>query len=84
LGHAYRTKGQLEKALSAFKHALSLNPNLEETRLGLGQVYIEMGDKQKAIQEYEVLKELDQELAGELYSMLQESKGMEVMTASKQ
>ena len=65
--------GDLETAIKSYTNSLAIKPASPEAHSKLGQVYLEMGNKQKAMQEYEALKELDQELAGELYFLLQES-----------
>ena len=70
LGVAYGSAGgRYKDAASSLKQALTLNPNLPEAplaRLFLGLAYIELGDKDSAMQQYEILKTLDNDFANQL------------------
>jgi tetratricopeptide (TPR) repeat protein len=56
----------LDNAVKEFNKALSLNPNFAEARYYLGITYLALYNKDAAVREYEILKDIDKELAGSL------------------
>jgi Tfp pilus assembly protein PilF len=44
------------KAVSACKHALNLNPNPIQAHFYLAKAYLKIGDKDLALEKYEILK----------------------------
>jgi len=59
LGSVYFLLGQSDKAVQAYKRALSIDPNYAESYFNLGLVYQEMGDRENAIAMFEKYLELD-------------------------
>ncbi len=60
LGNAYNSSlGQHEEAISAYEHAIKLNPSFAYPHNGLGYVYHDLGQHKKAIAAYQRAIELD-------------------------
>jgi tetratricopeptide (TPR) repeat protein len=66
LGLAYFQSGLYREAIQANKQAIQINPDDAETHLALGVIYILLNDKDSALKEYEILKDLDPQMANEL------------------
>jgi tetratricopeptide (TPR) repeat protein len=60
----------VEKATLAFKKALSLGANDPKIHYNLGLSYLALENKAAAIKEYDILKNLDQEIANQLLSKI--------------
>jgi clan AA aspartic protease (TIGR02281 family) len=60
----------LDKAMKAFDKALSLNPNFAEARYYLGITYLALYNKDAAVREYDILKDIDKELASSLFARI--------------
>jgi len=56
----------LEKAVTAFITALRLQPEFAEAHRNLGEVYLALQDREKAVQEQLTLRKLDPRLAADL------------------
>ena len=52
LGSIYRKNGELDKAISTYKEALSINPNFAEAYSNLGITYVDKGMFSEAIIQY--------------------------------
>lgn len=66
LGLAYFQSGMYREAIQANKQAIQINPVNAETHLALGVIYILLNNKDAALKEYEILKDLDPQMANEL------------------
>lgn len=66
IGVAYHQKREYPLAVQSFKSALMFEPGMLQARLGLGLVYLDMGEKEKALEEYQTLKNLGSPYADEL------------------
>ena len=66
LGHAYRKAKQYDKALDAYKQAITLKQDYANPHEYLARTYVAMGDKDAALREYEIVKRLDAKMAAEL------------------
>ncbi len=53
MGQAYDAQGKRGKALSAFAHALKLDPRCADAYFGRGRVFEEKGDLDEAANEYQ-------------------------------
>ena len=72
LGRACVKAGHPEEAIVAYKHAISTHIDYAEAHRELGEIYLRTGNTDFALEEYEILKTLDEELADELLALLQE------------
>lgn len=73
LGIHYNESGHYEEAVEVYKQAIEIDPDMPLAHYTLAKTYLEMGDKDLALEEYEILKTLDEELANELFEMLTDS-----------
>jgi tetratricopeptide (TPR) repeat protein len=72
LGVAYGKSGMNKEAVDALKQAIRVNPNNAEAHYNLGFAYLMLNDKNSAINEYEILKNLDTEFANMLFREIHE------------
>lgn len=70
LALAYRGLGEYEKAITAYKHAISINPDFAKAHYGLGLTYVINGDLTLASEEFRILDELDTSLSGRLFECI--------------
>ena len=68
LGEAHNEAGLPREAEAAFRRALELRPGLAEAHYGIGAACFRQGDNDGAREQIDILLQLDQELAQELYS----------------
>lgn len=78
LGIAYGTAGQNKEAAEAFRQAIRLSENKEddnftqdEARFNLGLALLKLNMKSEATEQYRFLKNLNSELASELFRLLE-------------
>ena len=64
--------GQYEDAMGAYKQAIRLKPDSVKAHLDLGMAYLKVGDKGSALEEFKILKKLDQESANRLFNLIYE------------
>ena len=57
-------------AIDAFKQAILIAPAYVIPHYSLGLSYLKIGDKKLALDEYKILKELDIDLANELFDFI--------------
>ncbi|MCK5287152.1 MAG: tetratricopeptide repeat protein, partial [Thermodesulfovibrionia bacterium] len=72
LGVAYGKSGMYKEAVDTLKQAIRVNPNNAEAHYNLGFAYLMLNDKSSAINEYEILKNLDTEFANKLFRKIHE------------
>lgn len=70
LGNAYIDKGNKQKAVEAFKQAISLRPEYLKAHYTICKTYAEMGDKENALKELEIVKKTDSQSANELSQII--------------
>lgn len=70
LGSLYSQLRRYQEAIDACKQAISLDPNLPDSHFTLGLIYWVLGDKDSALQEYKILKSLDEQLAKKLFDAI--------------
>ncbi len=70
LGLAYVGLGRYQEAIDAFKQAIRIKPDYAEAHHFLGITYFELGDRGSALEQYKILKDLDKNLANELFNYL--------------
>jgi len=74
LGYAYYQLKRYKDATDAFEHSLALKPGNAFARKKLGSAYLAMGNKEKAQEQYLLLKPLNSALADELSREIEGSK----------
>jgi tetratricopeptide (TPR) repeat protein len=72
LGDAYWNYGRYEEAIVAYKRAMKLHVDDPHVRYQIGLAYLKMGDRDSALEEHEILKTMDEELANELLGFINE------------
>ncbi|MBA7514522.1 hypothetical protein ES705_06552 [subsurface metagenome] len=70
LGWAYSQLKDYEKAIEAFKQVIRIQPDYTFAHYSLGMIYLVQGDKNAALDEYKILKDLDQDTADKLFDMI--------------
>ena len=70
LGIAYGQLGFYNDAVEAFKQAIRIDPDDAKAHYNLGVTYILIGDRNSALNEYKILKELDIDLANKLFDLI--------------
>jgi len=60
LGIVYADRGELGKAVAAYRTAIAVNPNLAEAHFRLGQAYKKTGEPLKASQEFQAHQRIQQ------------------------
>ena len=70
LGFAYDQLGFHEEAREAYIQAIRIDPDYAEAHYSLGVAYLLIEDRDSAINEYKILKELDIDLANELFDLI--------------
>jgi tetratricopeptide (TPR) repeat protein len=69
LGLVYGKQERYQEAINAFKQAIQIKPDYAEAHYYLGLCYVALGDRGSALEEYKILKTLDQNLANKLYNL---------------
>jgi tetratricopeptide (TPR) repeat protein len=70
MGLTYGTLGRYQEAIEAFKKAISLKPDDANAHFGLGLSYLSIGNRGSALDEYKILKSLDEKMADELFDRI--------------
>jgi len=69
-GHDYANKGKYDRAILAYTKAIQMNPKDAESHYNFAKLYLQIGNKDLALEEYEVLTTLDDELAKQLFDLI--------------
>jgi Tfp pilus assembly protein PilF len=59
-----------DDAIRTFRKAIEIEPSNPDAHFNLAIVYLILKDKEAAIEEYEILKDIDAEMAAKLYALL--------------
>jgi len=70
LGLAYRQLGFHEESIVSFREVIRLRPDFADARYNLAESCLITKRKCEAIEEYAILKELDEELASRLFDLI--------------
>jgi len=70
IGRVYANLDNYIKAIEAHKQAIHINPDYVEAHFLLAINYLIIGDKNSALNEYKILKELDIDKANELFDSI--------------
>lgn len=72
LGVACGVLGRYQESINSFKQAVRIKPDFADAHFNLGVTYLITGDKALAVQEYEILKTLDNQKADQLYNLIRQ------------
>jgi len=72
IGYCFEKLGNYFKAIEAYKQAIYFIPDYAYAHLDLGISYFKIGDKNSALNEYKILKNLDIDKANELLVLIYE------------
>ena len=70
LGMTYGKLGRYAEAIEALKQAIYIKPDYAEAHYYLGIIYLLVGDNGSALNEYKILKTLNQDLANQLFNKI--------------
>lgn len=70
LSVAYYKQGRYQEAIESLKEAVKIEPDYTDAHANLGIIYLAAGDKDSAIEEYNILKKLGAPQADQLYNMI--------------
>ena len=70
LGLVYGKLGRADEEMKAYKEAIRIDPDFAPAHYSIGHAYLQHGDKAAALDQYKILKTLDDELAGKLFDQL--------------
>ena len=62
-----RKSGKHEEAIESYRQAIRIDPDYANAHSNLGKAYLDLNRKSYALDQYKILKELDSELANELF-----------------
>src|SRR3990170_974773 len=69
LGYVYFNLYMYNEAIESLKQVIRINPDAT-AHYNLGFVYVSLNDRVSAIEQYEILKSLDSELADKLFKLI--------------
>jgi tetratricopeptide (TPR) repeat protein len=71
LGFTYGLFLKMHKeAIEEYKQAIRIKPDDKMTHIHLGETYLILGDRGSALEEYKILKDLDSDMANELFNLI--------------
>jgi tetratricopeptide (TPR) repeat protein len=70
LGVAYDELGHYTEAIGAYKEAIRIKPDYARAHFGLGLIYFILEDRGSALDQYKILKNLDKDLANQLFNLI--------------
>ncbi len=70
LGIAYGRLKMYQEAIEALKQAIRINPDDPLAHFSIGIVFLSLDDRNSALQEYKILKQLDLEMANRLFDLI--------------
>lgn len=56
--------------MEAYRQAIRIRPDFAEAHLSLGIAYLNHGDRERAVEEYKILKDLDRDSASGLFNLI--------------
>ncbi len=70
LSLTYDKSEMYKESIESCKQAIRTNPDYVNVHYNLGSIYFFLNDRDSAIEQYEILKNLDSELANELFNQI--------------
>ena len=70
--HELENDGKMksQEVIEAYKQAILINPDDADAHFLLGGAYLVVGDKNAALNEYKILKDLNQDMAKNLFDLI--------------
>ena len=66
----YGKLGDSTTEISSYKEAIRIDPDFVPAHYNLGYALFQKGDKSAALDEYKILKDLDQDAADKLFNLI--------------
>ena len=70
MGEAYLELGRFAEAVEAFRQAIRLKPDFGRAYYNLGKSHLAMGNRDAAVEQYNILQNLDQDWAERLNNLI--------------
>ena len=70
MGEAYFEMGLMSDAVESFKQAIRLKPDLGRAYFNLGKSFLAQGNRDGAVEQYNILQNLDQDWAERLNALI--------------
>jgi len=70
MGLVYANMGNDRQEANAYKEALRINPDFVEAHYNMGLYYLRSGERDAALEQYKILKKLDDEAADQLFDLI--------------
>ena len=70
LGMIYGRLGKPDQEMGAYREAIRIDPNFAPAHFGIGYAFVQKGNKAAALEQYKILKDLDEELANSLFDLI--------------
>jgi TonB family protein len=70
VGTYYLAEEKTQEAIEAFKRAVTISPDSTEAHFALGRAYLQLGDRKSAMEEYYILRALDEQTAKKLLKLI--------------
>jgi len=68
---AYYAKGEYDRAILDYTKTIEIDPYMEKAHFELAKVHLKVGNKDLAWERYEILKTLNEKLAGDLLDLIE-------------
>jgi tetratricopeptide (TPR) repeat protein len=70
MGEAYLESGKMAEAVEAFRQAIRLKPDFGRAFYNLGKTLLAQGNRDGALEQYNILQNLDQDWAERLNALI--------------
>jgi len=78
LGYALTQAHRRQQAIASYKQALALKPDFAEAHHNLAMLYLQMGQRSLALEEYHLLQSIDYEMSQKLFQIIFRDKILDV------
>lgn len=70
IGIIYGNLGNFREEVAAYKQAIRISPDFAPAHFNMGAFYLDAGQKDAALEEYKILKKLDNKIADKLFDLI--------------
>jgi protein O-GlcNAc transferase len=70
MGETYLEMGRMNEAIEGFRQAIRLKPDFGKAYFNLGKCLLAMGNRDAALEQYNILQNLDQDWAEKLNALI--------------